>query len=103
MCAISGIINHHSDRESAVAVMNSMLEAQAHRGPDDQGIFCDASAVLGHRRLSVIDIETGHQPITNENGRVVVVLNGEIYNYRELRAGLEARGHRFGTNSDTDA
>lgn len=102
MCAISGIINHHSDREAVVAVMRSMLEAQAHRGPDDEGIFCDSEVVLGHRRLSVIDIATGHQPIGSEDGRVIVVLNGEIYNFRELRAGLEARGHRFSTSSDTE-
>src|SRR6185436_12994900 len=73
-----------------------------HRGPDDEGIYVDGPVGLGMRRLSIIDIAGGHQPISNEDGTVWVVFNGEIYNYRELRPNLEARGHRFATNSDTE-
>ena len=101
MCGISGILNHHDnpDAESIVRAMNGALR---HRGPDAEGCFRDADVALGHRRLAVIDVAGGNQPITNENGEVVVVLNGEIYNYRELRAVLEERGHKFKTETDAE-
>jgi asparagine synthase (glutamine-hydrolysing) len=73
-----------------------------HRGPDDDGVFCEGAAALAARRLSIIDLAHGHQPIENEDGTAVVVQNGEIYNYRELKRELEARGHRFGTDCDTE-
>ena len=73
-----------------------------HRGPDSRGLFLDDGVGLGIQRLRVIDLETGDQPIFNEDGSVVVVLNGEIYNYRELREELARRGHRFATQSDTE-
>ena len=74
-----------------------------HRGPDDQGIVCGTCCIaLGMRRLSVIDLSTGHQPISNETKRIWVVLNGEIYNYHELAAWLISRGHRLATSSDTE-
>jgi asparagine synthase (glutamine-hydrolysing) len=73
-----------------------------HRGPDDEGSYLDESAALGFRRLSIIDLDYGHQPMTNEDGSVVVTFNGEIYNYREIRAELIARGHRFANASDTE-
>ncbi len=79
-----------------------MARAMAHRGPDDEGIVSLPGVGLGSRRLSIIDVEGGHQPIASEDESVWVVLNGEIYNYRELRAELESRGHRFRTHSDTE-
>src|SRR5262249_5494000 len=75
----------------------------AHRGPDGEGHFADAHCELVHRRLALIDLSpTGHQPLANEDGQVLVVFNGEIYNHRELRQGLERRGHRFRGTSDTE-
>jgi asparagine synthase (glutamine-hydrolysing) len=79
-----------------------MCAAQEHRGPDSRGIHLDRVAGLGIQRLRVIDLETGDQPIFSEDGSVVVVLNGEIYNFRELRQRLERSGHRFATRSDTE-
>jgi asparagine synthase (glutamine-hydrolysing) len=79
-----------------------MCQAMRHRGPDDEGLFVDGRVALGMRRLSIIDLAGGKQPISNEDGRITVVLNGEIYNYAELRAGLLARGHTLATHSDTE-
>ena len=79
-----------------------MSDAQAHRGPDDDGYFIDDDVAFGHRRLAVISPETGHQPIFNEDGTVVAILNGEIYNHLELRHELEKKGHCFTTESDTE-
>lgn len=83
----------------AVRRMNSRL---THRGPDSDGVFVEGGVALAMRRLSIIDLEHGDQPIANEDGSVTVVQNGEIYNYRELRGELERRGHRFATASDTE-
>ena len=77
--------------------------ARPYPGPDDEGIYVSSSAALGVRRLSVIDLSGGHQPIANEDGTIWIVCNGEIYNHRELRSVLESRGHRFRTRSDTEA
>src|SRR5215218_10038651 len=79
-----------------------MCEVIEHRGPDSRGVFVDEGVGLGIQRLRIIDLESGDQPIFNEDGSVVVVLNGEIYNYRELRADLEQRGHSFARKSDTE-
>ncbi len=79
-----------------------MTDLIRHRGPDDEGIYIDGPCGIGMRRLSIIDLNTGHQPISNEDGSVWVVFNGEIYNYQELRGDLIARGHSFRTNSDTE-
>jgi asparagine synthase (glutamine-hydrolysing) len=79
-----------------------MGDVLVHRGPDDVGYYVNSSIGLGNRRLSIIDLEHGHQPITNEDGTVVIVFNGEIYNYRELRRQLQSRGHRFRTSTDTE-
>jgi asparagine synthase (glutamine-hydrolysing) len=84
------------------AVMNRMVDVMEHRGPDDRGIWLGDRVALGMRRLSIIDLPGGHQPITNEDGSLVIVFNGEIYNYRELRPDLERRGHIFRTHSDTE-
>jgi asparagine synthase (glutamine-hydrolysing) len=83
-------------------VVDAMCAAQEHRGPDSRGLHVDAGVGLGIQRLRIIDLKTGDQPIFNEHGDVVVILNGEIYNFRELRARLEARGHSFRTHSDTE-
>ena len=79
-----------------------MCMTMFHRGPDDEGIFLGEGVGLGMRRLSIIDLNSGHQPIGNEDGSVQVVLNGEIYNFRELRRDLESRGHVFSTRTDTE-
>ena len=101
MCAITGIINHHACAEIE-RLVRRMADAQAHRGPDDEGFFINGDVAFGHRRLAVISPETGHQPIFNEDGTVVAILNGEIYNHLELRRELEKKGHRFTTKSDTE-
>ncbi|HEX6689315.1 MAG TPA: asparagine synthase (glutamine-hydrolyzing) [Solirubrobacterales bacterium] len=98
MCGICGVAGAEVDVE-AVRRMNSRL---VHRGPDSEGVFEDDGVALAMRRLSIIDLEHGDQPISNEDGSVTVVQNGEIYNYRELRAELERAGHRFATASDTE-
>ena len=97
MCGICGYIGSAERRPLA-----EMLEVLGHRGPDDEGELFDGDVALGMRRLSIIDLERGHQPLSNEDGSVWIVYNGEIYNYRELRRELEGRGHRFSTESDTE-
>ena len=82
--------------------MRAMCDLIRHRGPDDEGFYTDGGCGIGMRRLSIIDLSTGHQPISNEDGTIWVVFNGEIYNYQELRRDLIQRGHRFATNSDTE-
>ena len=99
MCGICGKV---SPNGSAPSEMQQMLSAIAHRGPDDQGVFSRGPVSLGNRRLSIIDLSSGKQPISNEDQTVWVVFNGEIYNYRELRSALETEGHVFRTNSDTE-
>lgn len=102
MCGIAGIV--HSDKNAVVdrESIHRMCEQIVHRGPDDEGIYLHGNAGLGMRRLSIIDLAGGHQPIHNEDESVWVVFNGEIYNFQELRRELEGRGHRFCTNSDTE-
>jgi asparagine synthase (glutamine-hydrolysing) len=105
MCGICGVVDQYGPIDRA-ALMR-MTAALRHRGPDDEGFYLapteSATAVgLGFRRLSIIDLPSGNQPISNEDGTVLVVFNGEIYNFRELRTELEARGHRFSTNADTE-
>ena len=103
MCGISGIFapdGAPTIREEAIRQMTRTLR---HRGPDDEGIFVAPGIGIGHNRLSIIDIAGGHQPISNEDESVWVILNGEIYNYTELRSWLTSRGHQFRTNSDTES
>ena len=102
MCGIVGIVAGPDAAPPTEAVGRAMNAAILHRGPDDEGVFCDGRALLGMRRLSIIDVAGGHQPIHNEDSTVQAVFNGEIYNFRELRAELQARGHRFYTSSDTE-
>ena len=101
MCGIAGIFSL-SGREVDRGPLAAMCAAMVHRGPDDEGMFVEPAAALGMRRLSIIGVANGRQPVTNEDGSVVLVMNGELYNYRELKRGLEERGHRFATESDTE-
>lgn len=101
MCGITGYLRL-DPRQSNLPDLQTMTRVIAHRGPDDDGFFSDARVGLGMRRLSIIDLIGGKQPICNETGTMHVIHNGEIYNYRELRAELSARGHIFKTNSDTE-
>ncbi|HET7026184.1 MAG TPA: asparagine synthase (glutamine-hydrolyzing) [Candidatus Limnocylindrales bacterium] len=102
MCGIAGIATRDDLRPDDPALVSAMLGTIAHRGPDDQQMHCAEQAIIGARRLSIIDLETGRQPLTNERGDVVVSLNGEIYNYVELRVELERRGHTLRTHGDTE-
>jgi asparagine synthase (glutamine-hydrolysing) len=101
MCGIAGILSR-DERPVTSDELSSMCAAMVHRGPDDEGAYLGPGVGLAMRRLSIIDLATGHQPVSNEDGSVWVVLNGEIYNYRELRRDLEHRGHRFSTATDTE-
>ncbi|MEI6218978.1 MAG: asparagine synthase (glutamine-hydrolyzing), partial [bacterium] len=100
MCGIAGYIKR--DGEVEVRTVKSMCDMIRHRGPDDEGFFVRGSVGLGMRRLSIIDIAGGHQPIFNEQGTICTVFNGEIYNYKELRLVLHAHGHKFSTRTDTE-
>lgn len=100
MCGIAGFFgNNFADRE---IILKKMTDIIAHRGPDDEGHYFDQKAALGFRRLAIIDLVTGHQPMSNENESIWIVFNGEIYNYKEIRLLLERKGHRFHTSSDTE-
>lgn len=102
MCGIAGIVSADRNDEIETFLIHRMCEAIIHRGPDDEGHFVRGNAALGMRRLSIIDLAGGHQPIFNETGSVCVVFNGEIYNFLDLRAELGSRGHRFYTKTDTE-
>jgi asparagine synthase (glutamine-hydrolysing) len=102
MCGIAGIIHSDPSRFVSPESVRSMCDAIVHRGPDGAGQYVNGHVGIGMRRLSIIDLHTGQQPITNEDGTIWVVFNGEIYNYRELRKDLKAKGHRFRTTSDTE-
>ena len=102
MCGIAGLVapgRLHADERERVATMRDVLR---HRGPDDSGMFVDEHAALGHRRLSIVDLAAGHQPLANEDATVWIVFNGEIYNHASIRAELESAGHTYHTRSDTE-
>lgn len=101
MCGIFGIINFNST-DVDKSNLKTMGDLMVNRGPDDEGYFIDGRYGIGMRRLSIIDIDGGHQPISNEDGSIHIVMNGEIYNYKELREDLIKKGHSFKTNSDTE-
>ena len=108
MSGIAGFVESTSSPsrfgpESSRALVHAMCDVIRHRGPDDEGVWVEEGVALGMRRLSIIDLSTGHQPIHNEDGTVWIVFNGEIYNFQELRRELEAAGHVFYTNTDTEA
>jgi asparagine synthase (glutamine-hydrolysing) len=102
MCGIAGIVYHDRERPVPEALVRQMCSAIRHRGPDDEGLHVRGAVGLGMRRLSIIDLSGGRQPIFNEDGSTVIVFNGEIYNYRALRDGLLARGHAFRSSGDTE-
>jgi asparagine synthase (glutamine-hydrolysing) len=101
MCGIAGYLSFSEPPQAER--LRKMCDAIRHRGPDDYGAYTDDACTIGMRRLSIIDLSTGHQPICNEDESMWIVFNGEIYNFPQLRADLEARGHRFRTRSDTEA
>src|SRR6266576_4268918 len=108
MCGIAGFIYLWDSREGREAgeraeILDRMCRIITHRGPDDQGVTLKPGVALGMRRLSIIDLAGGHQPMSGEDGSVTLVFNGEIYNFRELQPKLESRGHHFQTHSDTEA
>jgi asparagine synthase (glutamine-hydrolysing) len=102
MCGICGKVIYDKDGVADGRILRAMMDAMAHRGPDDEGVYLSGGVGLGHRRLSIIDLSTGKQPISNEDDTVWVVFNGEIYNYLELRSELAKRGHVFKTKTDTE-
>src|SRR6266404_5627689 len=102
MCGIAGIFNRSGREAIEESAMRQMLALLRHRGPDEFGILLDHELALGNARLSIIDLGGGSQPITNEDESLWIVFNGEIFNYVELRAELEQRGHSFRTSTDTE-
>ena len=102
MCAICGVVNLHGCGPIEPETLQTMIAMVRHRGPDQAGMYLDDHVGLGHARLSIIDLSGGSQPLSNEDGTLWVVFNGEIFNYLELRQELESRGHRFRTSSDTE-
>ncbi len=103
MCAIAGKVFFDPRRKAQAALIEKMTDLMAHRGPNDRGFYVRENVAFGHRRLSILDLSSaGHQPMGNEDGTVWVVFNGEIYNYKQLRADLEGRGHHFHSNTDTE-
>src|SRR5574343_1822664 len=102
MCGISGLFDTRGQRSFDRALAERINNIQAHRGPDEADLHEEPGLVLGHRRLSVIDLATGQQPLFNEDGSVGIVFNGEIYNFQSLAVELKALGHVFRTHSDTE-
>ncbi|MDR0576797.1 MAG: amidotransferase 1, exosortase A system-associated [Candidatus Accumulibacter sp.] len=102
MCGIAGLFDTRGHRDFSRDLVGRLNDVQAHRGPDESGVHLEPGVALAHRRLSVIDLSTGQQPLFNEDGSVAVVFNGEIYNFKQLVSELEALGHRFSTRSDTE-
>src|SRR4051794_3770086 len=102
MCGISGWFDFTQKRPPDEALVRAMNAAIRHRGPDGDGFHFIPGLAFGHRRLAIIDLQTGAQPMFTENGQVAIVFNGEIYNYRELREQLQSSGHIFHTRSDTE-
>src|SRR5688572_19836682 len=102
MCGITGIFNVDG-RPVSVSVLKRMTDAVRHRGPDGEGFWTNTFVGFGHRRLAIIDLSPlGHQPMQTEDGRLTIVYNGEVYNYQNLRIELEAQGHRFRSQTDSE-
>ena len=99
MCGIAGFMGQVENRAD---VIRNMTEVITHRGPDSDGFFTDDNISMGFRRLSIIDLGAGHQPIYNEDKSLVLTFNGEIYNYKDLRKELIAKGHKFYTDTDSE-
>src|SRR6185312_8323961 len=102
MCGITGIVHFDRDKAISPAVLKNMSDSIYHRGPDDEGLYINQNVGLGFRRLSIIDLSTGHQPLSNQNDRIYIVFNGEIYNYLEQRKKLKQKGYTFKTTTDTE-
>ena len=102
MCGIAGVLEFGRDARANPTALREMCRVMAHRGPDDEGFYTDGCLGIGMRRLSIVDLKTGHQPISNEDGSLWIVFNGEIYNHQALRENLIARGHSYTTHSDTE-
>jgi asparagine synthase (glutamine-hydrolysing) len=102
MCGIVGIVSREPGAWIDEARLRRMRDVLTHRGPDDEGLWVEGPVGFGHRRLAIVDLASGQQPMTNEDGRLRIVYNGEIYNHADLRPGLEARGHRYHSRSDTE-
>ena len=102
MCGITGVVNFDRNRKVDKDKVYRMTSIIQHRGPDGEGFYFNRNIGLGHRRLSIIDLETGDQPMISEDGKRILVFNGEIYNYIEIRKDLIKRGHSFKTQSDTE-
>src|ERR1700730_6519005 len=102
MCGICGQFNFEQQEPVYPKTIRRMARSIVHRGPDDEGYYVSGPLGLGFRRLSIIDLATGHQPLSNEDGTTWIVFNGEIYNYQELRSFLQGKGHIFKTQTDTE-
>ena len=103
MCGINGIaFSSRSGRLVSREVLEAMRDVITHRGPDEEGLFIDRNVGLGHRRLSIVDVAAGHQPMTNEDASLHITYNGEIYNHTDYREALEAKGHVYSTHCDTE-
>ena len=102
MCGIAGIVGFNREAQAAPAVLRRMCGVMSHRGPDDEGIYTEGRIGIGMRRLSIVDLATGHQPLSNEDDSIWIVFNGEIYNHATLREQLIAAGHSYRTRSDTE-
>lgn len=102
MCGITGYLHFNKNLQSDQSLLKKMTDIIAHRGPDGEGFYVKNNVALGHRRLSIIDLKTGDQPMVSDDGKKIIVFNGEIYNYIELREELKTLGHTFKTNSDTE-
>src|SRR5437588_12589844 len=102
MCGFAGYINLGKELPTEQEVLTRMTNKLVHRGPDSSGYFINENVALGFRRLSIIDLEGGDQPLFNEDGSIVLICNGEIFNYQALRDILRDKGHRFRTNSDVE-
>src|SRR5205809_6655468 len=97
MCGIAGLIALHERRPVPQSSLRAMAKVLTHRGPDDEGFFVESGIGLASRRLSIIDVSDGHQPVANEDGSVIVIFNGELFDYQKLRAELVSKGHRLTT------
>jgi asparagine synthase (glutamine-hydrolysing) len=102
MCGIVGVLYHDQQRKCSEQMLSRMRDFMIHRGPDDLGLYTDGNLGLGHRRLSIIGVATGHQPLSNEDDSLWIVFNGEIYNYKAIRNNLINKGHKFKSESDTE-
>ena len=102
MCGIVGIVRFNPEESADEARLKRMRDVLRHRGPDGEGLWVDGPVGLGHRRLAIVDVAAGHQPMANEDESIWITYNGEIYNHADLRPALEAKGHRYRTRSDTE-